>query len=289
MVCGKHHHLRAAFIEGAVVTVNGQVFGSVEHAFFAEHLFEPCDDVLIHHFPPFLAAVGPVKQCDRVDHLNIQTGAASAGGQLHLAAGAAGGNVICLGGSQVVGLALQHFEGSLVMRDELAAGGTAAPIGFGQFDELDPIDHFEEFTRLLPHPLGAAEVAGVVVGDAGIHAQGRFFERDGQQEFADVAYFGAESCRPGGPGRVVCQYVTVILEGGTAGGAIGDDELHLCGFEEGDVVAGLLLHLLNLAETKGRHAATDGLAGGDDGAAVAGQHTHTGGALLGEEQALGAA
>ena len=42
------------------------------------------------------------------------------------------------------------------------------------------------------------------------------------------------------PGRIISQQFAIILQCGTAGGAVGDDEFHIRLFEEGDILTGLL-------------------------------------------------
>ena len=48
-----------------------------------------------------------------------------------MAGGTAGGRVLGLRGGQVIRLALQYLDGSLVVGDELSAGQPAAPVRFG--------------------------------------------------------------------------------------------------------------------------------------------------------------
>ena len=87
------------------------------------------------------------------------------------------------------------------MGDELAAGRAAAPVRFGQFDEFQPIDHFQQCSRLFPDTLTAPQVTGIVVGDTRFDAPLRLFERDGHQEFAHIPDLCAERCSPLRPGR----------------------------------------------------------------------------------------
>ena len=173
------------------------------------------------------------------------------------------------------------------MADELAAGRSATPIGLGQLDELEALNHAQQFAWLLPHALAAPQVTGIVVGHAQVQASLRSRQRDLHQDLVDVAHLAAERRGPLSPLGVVRQKLPVLLQRGAAGGAVGDDGLHLRLLEQRDVVACQFQDDLSLAIANRRHPTALDLSGGDDLALVAGQDPDRGRAGVGEHEALG--
>ena len=156
------------------------------------------------------------------------------------------------------------------MGDQLAASRAAAPIRFGQFDQINAVDQLHQRARLLPHLLGATQVTGIMVGDARFDPSGRFFQRNGHQKLANVADFGAESDCTFGPFRFVSQHLPVFLEFRAAGGAIRDDHIGLSRFEQCDVETRVRFRQVHAPIPGNRHAAANCVLWCDHRTAVAG-------------------
>ena len=90
---------------------------------------------------------------------------AEAAGDLKVAPGVGGGEDRCAGADDVPDLADEELFGLLGLGDIIDAGAAAAPIGFGEFDKLEPRNELKEVARLLGDLLAVCQVAGVVVGD----------------------------------------------------------------------------------------------------------------------------
>ena len=160
----------------------------------------------------------------------------------------------------------------------------------GSSDELQPVDQRQQLPGLLPDLLRAAQVARVVIGDlrldppvrlssAGISARNSLMSRT----------FAPEGLRARRPLGVPGEQRAVFLQHRAAGGAVGDDHVDVVPFENGDVVPGLPLHEVHPPVAASRHPAALDVLRGDHRASVARQNAQRGGALVGEEQALGAA
>ena len=105
----------------------------------------------------------------------------AAGGEavldLEEAAGVAGGDDGGAGGGNVVELALLEFPGHFGLDEVVDAGAAAAPHRLGQRHEVEAGDGGEELAGLCGDFLAVAEVAGVVVGDAGTDGVPRHLRR----------------------------------------------------------------------------------------------------------------
>jgi len=75
------------------------------------------------------------------------------------------------------------------MRDQLAACRATAPICFGEFDEFETVNHFQQFTRLFPNSLPTPQVTRIMIGNPRFDAPLRLFKWNGSQEFAHIATF----------------------------------------------------------------------------------------------------
>ncbi len=90
---------------------------------------------------------------------------AEATGDLKVTSRVGGGEDRCAGSDDVPDLADEELFGLLGLSNVIDAGAAAAPIGFGEFDELKAGDQLKEVARLLGDLLAVRQVAGVVVSD----------------------------------------------------------------------------------------------------------------------------
>ncbi len=101
-----------------------------------------------------------------------RAGLAEATGDLKVAPGVGGGEDRCAGADDVPDLADEELFGLLGLGNVVDASAAAAPIGLGEFHELESRDELEQVARLLRDLLAVRQVAGVVVCD-GEFAQAR--------------------------------------------------------------------------------------------------------------------
>ena len=99
--------------------------------------------------------------------LELDAARGEAVADLEQAAGIARGDDGCAGVGDMVEFALEKFVGHFGLDEVVDAGAAAAPHRFGQRLEVEAGDFFEQFARLDGDFLAVAEMAGVVIGDAG--------------------------------------------------------------------------------------------------------------------------
>ena len=115
---------------------------------------------------------------------------AEATGDLKVAPGVGGGEDRCAGADDVPDLPDEELFGLLGLGDIVDASAAAAPVGFGEFDELKSGDELQEVAGLLGDLLAVRQVTGVVVGDGEVaQARARGAATVLHHPFVDVAEF----------------------------------------------------------------------------------------------------
>ena len=153
---------------------------------------------------------------------------AEATGDLKVAPGVGGGEDRCAGADDVPDLADEELFGLLGLGDVVDACAAAAPISFGEFDELESGDQFEQVAGLLGNLLAVGQVTGIVVGDGEVaQASLRCAAAVLHHPLVDVAELRIpEFCqRP--VDRVVGEQGTIMAEMVTAAAGVGDDGVEL--------------------------------------------------------------
>ena len=154
----------------------------------------------------------------------------------------AGGDDGGAGGRDMVEFTLQKFVGHFGLDEVVDARAAAAPHRFGQRHHLQAGNFREEFARLGGDFLAVAEMAGVVIGDAGLRT--RLFRRakiDLDEPFADVPDFPGPLRRLGRVTRIVLEEAVEMLEMRSATGGIGDDGVEPVEIELVEEAAGVAL------------------------------------------------
>ena len=125
-----------------------------------------------------------------MDDAHVLLRLAEAGLELHGAAGVAGGADLRAGLGQMAELAVQKFLRHLGLRDVVDARAAAAPVGFGQFHEVQTGNGAQQFARRLGNFLAVAKVAGLMVGHAfRRRGTGGMLQADLREPFVDVLQF----------------------------------------------------------------------------------------------------
>ena len=121
---------------------------------------------------------------------------AEATGDLKVAPGVGGGEDRCAGADDVPDLADEELFGLLGLGDVVDAGAAAAPIGLGEFDELEARDELQEVAGLFGDLLAVRQVTGVVVGDGEVaQALARGAATVLHHPFMDIAELGVPEFR----------------------------------------------------------------------------------------------
>ncbi len=144
----------------------------------------------------FISFSASYASANRVTGCTTRTSSLSPGRRRSTASGsrAAGGDNLGMGFRQMIDLAVHDLAGGLIVGDELGAGGAAAPVRLCHLDIDQPLNPAEQFPGLGPDVLGAAQVAGVVIGDDAFQSAARFFQRDRTQKLGHIPHLRAEGC-----------------------------------------------------------------------------------------------
>ena len=132
-------------------------------------------------------------------------------------------------------LADEELFGLLGLGDVVDAGAAAAPVGLGEFDQLEARDELKELSRLLGHLLAVREVAGVVVGDGQVAQAG--LRRPAavlHHPLVDIAQLGVPELGQGRVDGVCGQQGAVVAEVIAAAARVRDDGVELGRREEVD-------------------------------------------------------
>ena len=226
-------------------------------------------------------------------HAQFHTSLFAPGDQLQQAAGVSGGHDSGLGGNDVGHLAVQQLIRHFRLREIVDARTAAAPIGLGQFHQLDSGNRLEELTRLRGDLLSVAEMAGLMVGDHG--GIGALRDRLGcgnadlPEPFVDVLHLPVPYLGQRQVGGIVREQVRIMLQVRAAAAGVGNDGVVLPRRELVDVPARQPLGQLPFAVVGVQRSAAALVGGRDDLARVAGQHLDGVAIHTGEGQILGAA
>ena len=154
---------------------------------------------------------------------------------LEQAAGIARGDDGRAGGRDVVELSLEELVGHLGLDEVVDARAAAAPHRLGQRLDVEAGDFREQLARLHGDLLPVAEMAGVVIGDAGLRARLPFSgaRKSISTSHSLMSFTFSDHCAAflRGVLRIVLKQPVEMLEMRAATGGVGDDGVEIIEIE----------------------------------------------------------
>src|SRR5262245_57848387 len=235
-----------------------------------------------------LAAVGLVQHLDDVLDLDGRARRAKPLDDLDDAAGIGGDDGLGAGLPNMRDLPPLQPLRHLRLHEVVRPGGSAAPIGLRQLDELKSRHLGKQGAWFLPNLLAMRDVTRIVVRHDARHRAERAAERLHRQELGDVAYASGEALGTVAPLRIVGQQRAVALHVRAASRRVDDDVLDAGRLERLDRALCQIQRQRVLAAVRVKRSAARLVSRRHDLRAVQGQHARRGVVLRTESDLLDA-